>query len=383
MSAFRKLISPLEFELFFEDYWTKKSVLISNNDREKFAALFSWEKLNYLLNFHELGSDILRLSKDEKVLDRKKNNNFMQHCREGATLIIDRVHKLIPEIAEFVSELRYETDWRFQVNMYCSGGGKQGFACHYDTHEVFAMQIEGQKEWYIFQDTYKYPLRGQKSKLYSPPDQEPSLVCTLNPGDVLYIPRGHWHYAIAHDQPSLHLTLGVHCKTGIDLLEWLVGELSKKEEWRKSMPMLTDTNSARSYIDNLIQKLDDYIDNTEICNNYIYNATNLDKYFGNFSFPYQLGFNIFPNGKETIFYRPKFQKVNILKLPDDSGYTIKVANKEILLNGVTESLINNLFSKHLFTGNDVITWLSDFDWEIDIVPLLSRLVIEEVIFVKS
>ena len=361
MKTLKKLIYPIETEIFFQEYWTKKHLLIPNNGTDKFKSLFSWEKLNYLLNFHELTLSNIRLSKNEKVLEPKEYSKFLQHTQEGGTLIIDKVHKLIPEIAQLVSELRLETGWKFQVNMYCSGGGKQGFSCHYDTHEVFALQIEGSKQWHIYEDTYKYPLTEEKSKLYSPPEGEANLICTLKPGDIIYIPRGHWHYAIAHDEPSLHLTLGVHCKKGVDLLEWLKEELGKNEEWRKNLPILTDTNLAKNYIDNLIKDLHKYLGNSQISSNYLNNAINSEPPLMNFSFPYQLGFNIFPHGKDTKFSRPKFQPINISKLENDKGYNIRVANKEITLNGVSESFIKNLFNTYLFTGNDIINWLPDYD----------------------
>ncbi|MEH1837976.1 MAG: cupin domain-containing protein [Nostoc sp.] len=132
---------------------------------------------------------------------------------------MDRIHKLVPEIATFASKLRHSLGCRVHVNLYCSLAKQQGFSCHYDLHEVFILQIDGQKEWQIFNDTFKYPLPIQKSDLFSPPDEQPYLNCVLKPGDILYIPRRHWHYAVALDQPSLHLTVGVHCKTGIDFLE--------------------------------------------------------------------------------------------------------------------------------------------------------------------
>ncbi len=387
MSAISNLISPLDVKSFFQNYWSKKSVFIPSNGEKSFDHLFSWDRLNSLLNFHEFDHDGIRLSKNGKVLDPRENIGYIEHLHEGGTLIIDRVHKLIPELSDLVSQLNFETGWKFQVNMYCSGGGKQGFACHYDTHEVFAMQIEGQKEWHIFKDTHKYPLKEQKFKSYSPPEGKPLSICTLNPGDVLYIPRGHWHYAIAHKQPSLHLTLGVHCPTGIDFLEWLISEFKQEEMWRRNLPMLTDKSLASSYIENLIQDLCQCLNDNEksqnIVEGYLNHALHLDKPLGNFAFPSQLGLDNFPHGRKTKFFRPKFQRVTVLAFADGSGYKINVSNKEIVLKGITESLVENLFANTVFTGDDVSQWLPGFDWDLDIVPLLSRLIREGIIFVDG
>ncbi|WP_293155070.1 hypothetical protein [Okeania sp. SIO2C9] len=47
-----------------------------------------------------------------------------------------------------------------------------------------------------------------------------------------------------------------------------------------------------------------------------------------------------------------------------------------------EKFIENLFSRETFTGKDVINLLPDYDWKIDIMPILSKLVNERVIFVE-
>jgi ribosomal protein L16 Arg81 hydroxylase len=197
MRSLANLLKPYSLEEFLERNWTSKAVYIGNEDNKKFARLFSWEKLTYLLNFHELKYPDIRLALNGKVLDESENANLIKWCQEGATLIINQVHKFIPEIAFFTSEIKYDVGYGVQVNAYCSWPGQQGFSTHYDTHEVFILQVDGKKQWYVFPDTIKYPLPEQKSASFSPPEGEAYLSCILNPGDVLYIPRGHWHYAVA------------------------------------------------------------------------------------------------------------------------------------------------------------------------------------------
>jgi ribosomal protein L16 Arg81 hydroxylase len=383
MSALANLLQPYSVEEFFQHNWMKKAVAIASKGQKKFSHLFSWEKLTDLLNFHQLKYPDLRLALDGKVLNESDNDNLIKWCQEGATLIVDQVHKLMPEIAAFTSEIRYDIGYNTQINAYGSWPGKQGFSSHYDTHEVFILQIEGRKQWYVFTDTIKYPLPDQKSTAFSPPETEPYLSCILNPGDVLYIPRGHWHYAIALDEPSLHLTLGVHCKTGIDLLEWFVNELRQQETWRQSLPLPVEAEAAKAHINSLIQDLSRYLTSQPLQEEYLNYLGSSGKAIAKYSFPYQVGFNIFPQGMATQFKRPKFHRVKISELSDGGGYKIIVSGKEVSLKGVTSTLVENLFSREVFTGCEVMDWLPDFDWEVDIVPLLSRLVVEGILFVDT
>lgn len=383
MDALTSLLRPYSVEEFLQQNWANKAVYIPNEGEKQFTQLFSWEKLSYLLNFHEFKYPELRLVLDEKVLDESANANLIKLCQEGATLIINGVHKLIPEIAKFTAELKSNLGYGTQINAYCSWPGRQGFSSHYDTHEVFILQVDGSKKWCVFTDTYKYPLPEEKSESLPPPNQEPYLTCIMSPGDVLYIPRGHWHYAVALDQPSLHLTLGVHNKTGIDFIEWMVSELRKQAEWRQNLPLRLETDSINSHIDSLVKNLHQSLEATNLSDQYINYLDSFSKPRERYSLPFQAGFNIFPLGVETKFKSAKFQKVKISEIPDGSGYQVFLSGKEVTLRGVPEYLLKNLFTGEVFTGKDLINWLPDFDWEIDLVPLLTRLVMEGLLFVET
>lgn len=384
MSSLANLLKPYNSEQFLEKNWTSKAIEIKNPGEKQFTDLFSWQKLNYLLNFHEFKYPELRLALDGKVQEASANENIIKLCKEGATLIINKVNKLIPEVATLAAEIQYEIGYGTQVNAYCSWPGKQGFSSHYDTHEVFILQVEGKKEWKVFPETLKYPLVEQKSASLTPPDTEPYLSCILEAGDVLYIPRGHWHYALALNVPSLHLTLGVHSKTGIDFLEWMVSQLREQEEWRESLPLRFEKEPVEKHIESLIENLDKYLYHHNIAENYINHLDSLGKPVANYSLPQQAGFNIFFLGKETSFKIPQLQRVKIYPLADGSeGCRIIFAGKEVSMKGLDCSFVEKLFAAEFFTGSDVIRWLPDFDWELDIVPFLNCLVMEGIIFVET
>ena len=60
---------------------------------------------------------------------------------------------------------------------------------------------------------------------------------TLNPGDMLYIPRGLVHDATANDEISLHITTGVMANSWTDLmLDALSAVALKDPAFRKALP---------------------------------------------------------------------------------------------------------------------------------------------------
>lgn len=383
MTAFAELLHPYCYKQFLNQVWTQKSLFVAGGGQRRFAALLSWQTLNHLLNYHEFDYPTLRLAVNGNVLPADENHQFVQHCQDGATLIIDRVHKLIPEIAEFCSRLRYELGHPVQMNLYSSAPEKQGFRCHYDTHEVFILQIEGCKEWHMFNSTLPYPLPDQKSARLTPPDTPPDLSCVLEPGDLLYIPRGHWHYALALDQPSLHLTLGILCKTGIDYLEWLVEELKQQPIWRENLPLRSNPAPADQHIDQLLQRLCEQVQQKDGADHRRYFASLEPP--ARYCFPQQIGFQIFPQGIETRFRPASHQHFHAEAISD--GYQIMAGSKQITLRGVPQQFIDHLgeqWHQHMaFTGAEVLNWLTGFDWETEVLPLLSKLVQEGVILVDS
>lgn len=389
MKAIAALISPQKVEDFFAEFWAQKAILIQNQGSKDFNHLFSWEKLTYLLNFYPLKYPDLKLVSKSISIDREDPKaNLIERCQEGATLIVNYIHKLLPELAEFTLAIAEDLGIgnKVFVNSYCSWPEKQGFDCHYDPHEVFIIQIDGTKKWHVFQDTHKYPLPSQTSNLFSPPEAEPYLTCCLNPGDVLYIPRGHWHYGVAQDRPSLHITLGIECRIGVDFLYWLVKELAQREEWRKNMPLIRgddDSVAVVSYLDNLSEELFEFLalSDRNIPLAYKEYLASLEMPFEKISLPSQAGFKIFPQGIQTRFRILKFPPVKILELNDGEGCTIKSGNKQVDLQGVTSSFAENLFNRDSFTGSEASSWLAGYEWETVTAPLLSTLVRAGVILV--
>jgi hypothetical protein len=106
----------------------------------------------------------------------------------------------------------------FQTNVYLSPPNAQGFGTHFDSHDVFVLQIVGSKVWTLNDTLIELPLheqRFQKDKhVAGPATQE----LTIRAGDLLYCPRGLFHSARSTDEVSLHVTLGLMGKTWADVL---------------------------------------------------------------------------------------------------------------------------------------------------------------------
>jgi ribosomal protein L16 Arg81 hydroxylase len=385
METLASLLSPYPLQEFLQENWTQKGVFIPAERRDKFAHLFSWQDLNYLLNFHNYTYPDLRFSQGGRVLSPCSAKDWVKRCQEGATLILNHVHQRVPVLAELAAALHRELGHRVQVNTYCSWPSQQGFSCHYDTHEVFILQIKGNKEWFVFEDTIKYPRKNARTLGVEPPESDPYIHEVLQPGDLLYIPRGHWHYAIACDRPSLHLTLGIPGRTGVDWLRWLVGELQNDPAWRENLPLATteDTAALEYHLHGLVDRLIDTLKQEKWVQKYARSHSHRSDRVPEISLPSQAGFDVFADGFDTQFRRAKFQNLRIEWQPETEQYQLAFAHKEINLTNVTDRFVQNLRQRHQFTVWEAMDWLPECDLEADILPLLWELVREGVLAVDS
>jgi len=247
-----KLLRPVAREEFLASSWGRSHRHVRGT-ADKFAALMPWPRLNEIMRGHRLDFPRLRLARDGKSLPfsscvrrvqggrrratipRLLPAELTRHLREGATLVLDAVDELQPPIEEIASGLEHFFHERVQVNLYAGFQTSRGFDLHWDDHDVFVLQVAGRKRWSVYGMTRPYPL-APDVEAAERPRGEPLWEETLEAGDLLYIPRGWWHVAAPLAEPTLHLTVGVHNRTGHDLLRWLTERMRASEAFRRDLP---------------------------------------------------------------------------------------------------------------------------------------------------
>lgn len=221
---------------------------------DEVGALFSFDTLNDLLAVHRLEPPRLRLSAGGQMLPQHQYATpeitrrhavwhplypaeLHERLAEGASLVVDAIDQLHPPIGALAQELEGWLRTHVQVNAYASWTSTEGFGTHWDDHDVVVVQVAGAKRWRLFGATRTAPMYRDVAEPEKPPEA-PVADLVLQPGDVLYLPRGWWH-AVTADQgtESLHLTCGLGTHTGADLIRWLSDELRASELVRTDLPV--------------------------------------------------------------------------------------------------------------------------------------------------
>jgi hypothetical protein len=134
-----------------------------------------------------------------------------------------------PPLAAFCRELEAELGHPVQANAYYTPASAQGFAVHHDTHDVFCLQVEGEKRWLVYPPVLELPLKQQKYVPEMGEPGDPVLDVTMQAGDTLYLPRGWLHQAMTSNAASLHLTVGVNVATWRDAVREALDEAAREE----------------------------------------------------------------------------------------------------------------------------------------------------------
>jgi hypothetical protein len=265
-----RLFEPHTVEEFLASSWGQTYKHIRGR-RGRFASLLPWERLNELLRQHRLDFPRLRLMREGRALPvasylrhasgargkqpvpRLQPVKFTTQLRAGATLVLDAVDELHAPLEELASELEHFFRERVQINSYAGWHTSRGFDLHWDDHDVFILQVTGRKRWSIYGATRPHPLTGDTDN--PKPTGAPLWQATLEDGDFLYIPRGWWHVAEPLDEPTLHLTVGIHKRTGIDLLSWLAGQLRASELFRRDLPRFAAPAERAAHVARLAEEL--------------------------------------------------------------------------------------------------------------------------------
>jgi hypothetical protein len=266
-----KLLEPCPQEEFIASSWGKTYQHVPGWPG-KFSHLLPWNQLNKILQQHRLDFPRLRLTQNGQSLPansylryatggrrkisipRLQQDKLTQQLREGATLVLDAVDELTETLFELAEGLELFFHEHIQINAYAGWRTSQGFDLHWDDHDVFILQVTGRKLWKVYGMTRAYPL-AQDSEQAQKPVHEPLWEQTLQEGDLLYIPRGWWHMARPLDEPTLHLTVGVHNRTGIDLLRWVSDRMRESEIFRADLPRFSSSTERARHLEQLRQEL--------------------------------------------------------------------------------------------------------------------------------
>jgi hypothetical protein len=278
-----------DVDTFARVAWGQEPLVRKAVDPTGFPDLLTHDSIDELLGERGLRTPFLRVVKDGSTLaradftapgglgagiaDQVSDDKLTSLLAGGSTLVLQALHRVWPPIIAFCQQLAADLGHPVQANAYVTPPQNQGFDDHYDLHDVFVLQVAGSKKWSIHAPVHPAPLRDQpwtdrRDEVRRAAQEAPVIETVLEPGDVLYLPRGYLHAATALGGVTVHLTLGVHSWTRHDVAEELVAlalaQLADDEEGRGSLPLGTELRAGELDTALMVDKVRRALDEIDI-----------------------------------------------------------------------------------------------------------------------
>ena len=247
-----RLLAPVPPSVFLQEYWEQRPLVLQRSRAGYYGDLLTAADVDRLVTTSDMTFPEFRLVRSGEPLplpDYTRTttssggprrvadpDRIVEEYGNGATVILQGLHRSWTPLALLCRSLEAALSHPTQTNVYVTPPGSQGFAPHYDTHDVFILQIDGSKHWRLYDSPVPLPDRSQPYKEQGSPAGQLMHELDLGPGDLVYLPRGFIHEALTSEQRSIHVTLGVTGFTWLDLLSDAVAGCREDARFRRYLP---------------------------------------------------------------------------------------------------------------------------------------------------
>ena len=220
------LLGGLSPETFMRRHWQKKPLLIRQAvpgvtpplDRAALFALAAQDDVESRLIVHEQGGAAqatkargkakeATAAADWRLVHGPLARKALPPLTQPAwTLLVQGLDLHVPAAHELLSRFRFVPEARLDDLMisYATEGG--GVGPHYDSYDVFLLQVHGQRRWRIVRLKDDSLLPDVPLKILSHFEAEEEWV--LEPGDMLYLPPRWAHDGIAEGGECMTCSIG-------------------------------------------------------------------------------------------------------------------------------------------------------------------------------
>ena len=230
------LLGGLSPAQFMKRYWHKKPLLI-RQAIPNMQSLLSRSALFELAARDDVQSRlVIQQAASAKQPWRLRHGPFTRRGlpplkQPGWTLLVQSVDMLDARVQGLREQFRFVPDARMDDVMisYASDGG--GVGPHFDSYDVFLLQVQGQRRWRIGRQKDLTLQEGMPLKILA--DFQPEQELELEPGDMLYLPPRYAHDGVAQGE-CMTYSIGFRAPDQVELAQALLQGMA--EQLAESLP---------------------------------------------------------------------------------------------------------------------------------------------------
>ncbi len=272
------LLSPHRWEALRCAVLDHRRLYLKGDRAADFAALLPWPIIDQLITLDAVMDGRLRVSRKGVELPLNMMMDIGRSTRrggwtlarqklqalrhQGVSLVYDDIQHYVPAIGAMNAMIERLIRCPVHTNAYVSFRHDSAFNAHWDDHNVLILQIHGRKRWFCYGQPHRFPVR--LASFPTSPVEEAEWDGVLEPGDLLYVPRGDVHRAEVVGEESVHLTVTIVPPRGADVIAWLAESASAEEIVRRDVHPFDDAASLAEHAEALKAALHRAVDGLDI-----------------------------------------------------------------------------------------------------------------------
>lgn len=258
-----EIIGSVDFEFFLAEIFEKKPLLTRDiSTLTKLFSLVDFDK--YLIAGEGFLQDLVKISSNGKSISipscslqaTTQREFILDQFKSGATLKLEKLESRHTEIAKLCKKLESIFGGYVFAKPFLTGSNFAGLRPHFDTTEVFVIQMEGRKKWQVWNKIIENPTLPMQKSLSQANLGSAVIDTVLEAGDTLYIPAGTPHAAKCLDTYSLHMAIGLQPIKMFEVLEGYLRLMSENiSELRLNIYPFSNQKTLENNAQNLIKRM--------------------------------------------------------------------------------------------------------------------------------
>jgi hypothetical protein len=264
IASFAELLHPHDPEQLRAAAADGRRLLLRTDRARQFARLMPWERFNDLIRADRVLAGDIEFVRNDAILPaemtivrpkrqkpptRMRTPALHRYAEQGVSTVINGIEQFDPDIRRLNAIFERAFRSPVKANLYASFGRDSAFKPHWDGHNVLVLHLHGRKHWRSWGQPWRAPRSHASCQIpasLGPPEWEG----VLEPGDILYLPRGEIHAATLMDgEDAMHLTIGI-APPGFGALTAALAEACAAEDiGRQDLPVMADAARKQAWLE--------------------------------------------------------------------------------------------------------------------------------------
>ena len=249
-------IAGVPVDQFMKEDWHIKPRLFKQAFPQ-FEPLCDVDTIAEMASDEDIESRLIQHNKTGWSLEHGPFEELPPLTQKAWTVLVQGIDHHLPEAYDLLQLFRFIPDARLDDVMLSLASDGGGVGPHYDSYDVFLLQMHGKRRWKIG------PLQNKELEDNVPlkilKNFQPTEEFLLEPGDMLYLPPNYGHDGVA-EGPCSTLSIGFRAPSQAEVLAGILRDLADQVEKDASMTNSLFSDPGRGVQMNSAEIPDDMLD---------------------------------------------------------------------------------------------------------------------------